>query len=154
MSNTEDISRVGQSLEGMPINNTTTIISTIGNHSELGEILEDLRLAPYESWAEMDQYENYGFRELFIQWAIGKNRPFLFALSDKRRPIVRIFHSAKKYAGKFGAEDHHAGEVVVFVRECTERKEPTLVLIQPGKLTTPQKETMASNENMDTWEYY
>ena len=44
---TEDISRVCHSPEGIAINNATNVISTIFNRYKLGEILEDLRLAPY-----------------------------------------------------------------------------------------------------------
>ena len=49
-SDTEDISRVVYYPEGLGINNATTVIDTIGNCCELGDILEDLRLAPYYSW--------------------------------------------------------------------------------------------------------
>ena len=56
-----NIYRVGQSLVGLTIlNNSTTVISAIGNRGETGEILEDLRLAPYESWPNMKQYEKEG----------------------------------------------------------------------------------------------
>ena len=48
-SNTEDISRVGNYLVRIPISNSTIVIVTIGNRGELGEILEYLRLSPYES---------------------------------------------------------------------------------------------------------
>ena len=56
-SNAEDISRVGHTPEGIPISNSNTFIVVIGNCCELGEILEDLRIAPYDSWGEMEQYE-------------------------------------------------------------------------------------------------
>lgn len=42
--------RVGKSPGGIAINNTTTVIVTIGNRLDLGEILEELWLSPYESW--------------------------------------------------------------------------------------------------------
>ena len=48
-SNTYNIYRVGQSPEGLDINNATTVIFTIGNRCNLGEILEDLSLAPNDS---------------------------------------------------------------------------------------------------------
>ena len=48
-SDTEDVSRVGQSLVGIPINNSTTVIDNTGKRGEVGKILEDLRLAPYDN---------------------------------------------------------------------------------------------------------
>ena len=48
-------------------------------------------------------------------------------------------------------EDHHVSEVVSFSRERTEQRKPIPVLIQPGKLTTPRKETMTPKDNTETW---
>ena len=50
-----------------------------------------------------------------IQWGLGHTSPVLFALADKKRPIVCILHSATKYVGEFGVEAHHDGEIVSFV---------------------------------------
>ena len=51
---TEDISRLEKSLEGLPIfNNSTNVIATIVNHGEIGEIMGDLSITPYESWDSM-----------------------------------------------------------------------------------------------------
>ena len=70
--NTEDISRVGKSFEEIHIlNNSTTVIATIGNHGEPGEILEDLKLAHHASWLDMEQYEKEGSRELLLKWVLG-----------------------------------------------------------------------------------
>ena len=49
----EDISRVGQSPDGLAISNSTTVIVSIGNFRELGEIFEDLRFSPYNIWSEI-----------------------------------------------------------------------------------------------------
>ena len=57
---------VGQSPKVIGITNSTNFISTIGNHWRLGEILEDVRLASYESWGEMEQCKNEGSRDLFL----------------------------------------------------------------------------------------
>ena len=65
---------------------------------KLGEILEYLRFSPYDIWDEMDQYNKEGLRYLFLQWVLGQTYPFLFALEDKNRLIVRILHSETKYA--------------------------------------------------------
>ena len=100
--NTEDIYRLGQSSKVIPIDNSTTVISTIDNNCKLGEILEDIMLSPYGSQGEMEQYEKEGTREFFLQLAIGNTSPLLFALSEKKRPIVRILHSETKYVGEFG----------------------------------------------------
>ena len=48
---------VGQSPSAVGINNATNDISTIGNRGEIEEILEDLRLAPYDTWGVMEQDE-------------------------------------------------------------------------------------------------
>ena len=56
---TDYIYRVGQYLKELPIfNNSTTVIFAIRNRGELGDILEYLRLVPYESWADMENYDN------------------------------------------------------------------------------------------------
>ena len=52
---------------------------------------------------------------MFLHWEIGQTRIIFFEFTNKKRPIVRILHSAMKYAGEFGVEDYHEGEVVVFV---------------------------------------
>ena len=85
---------------------------------------------------------------------IGQTSPVLFALADKKKPIVCILHSSIKYAGEFVVEYHHSGEVVAFVGELTERKETIPVLIQRGNLKTPQKETMVPKDNTYMWKYY
>ena len=51
---------------------------------------------------------------------------------------------------KFGVEYHHGGEVVVFVEEITEWRDPNPLLIQPGRLATPQKETIVTKVNKET----
>ena len=76
--------------------------------------MEDLRITPYESWGEMEQYAKEGSRELFLQWYLEQTRPELFAHLDKKMPIVCTLLSETKYVGEFGVEDSHAGEVVVF----------------------------------------
>ena len=38
-------------------------------------------------------------RELFLQWDLGNTSSVLFSLEYKNRPVVRILHSATKYAG-------------------------------------------------------
>ena len=115
-----DFSRVGQYLKGLPIlYNSNTVIFAIGNCGEPGEILEGIRLASCESWSNTEQYEKEGSRELFLQWALEQTRPVFFAFTEKKRPIVHTLHSSMKYAGEFGVEDYHEGEVVVFVRDLT-----------------------------------
>ena len=57
-SDTEGVYRVRQSIEVIPINNSTNFIFAIGNLDELGEILEDLRLFPYDIWEDMENYDN------------------------------------------------------------------------------------------------
>ena len=109
------VSRAGKSPKGIYINNATHFVSTIGNCYELREILEDLRLAPYESYVGMEQYEKEGYREFFLQWEIGQTPPFFFVLVDNKITIVRILYLATKYVGEFGVEDCHSGEVVAFV---------------------------------------
>ena len=52
---TGDISVVGQSPKGIGTNNATNVISTIGSHCELDEIVDYLSLAPYEIWELMEQ---------------------------------------------------------------------------------------------------
>ena len=69
-SDNDDIFRVEQYLKGVSINKSTTVISTIVNHSELGDILKDFRFTPRENWEEMGQYENEGSRERFVQWTL------------------------------------------------------------------------------------
>ena len=55
-SDTDDTSRVEQSFKGIHMNNSTTVIYIVGNRGKIGEILEDLKLVPYENWLEMEQY--------------------------------------------------------------------------------------------------
>ena len=51
-------------------------------------------------------------------------------------------------------EDHHSGEVVSFVIECIDQRDPTSVLIQLENLRTPRKQkTMMKNDN-ENCEYY
>ena len=69
-------------------------------------------------------------------------------------PIVKMLHSATKYAGDFGVDDHHAGEMIEFNGWGTDRRDPTPVLKHPGNLTTPWRETMVTKDNAETWEYY
>ena len=83
---------------------------------------------------------------MFLQWELERNIPVLFLLENKRRLIVHILKSEMKYAGEFGVEDHHAGEVVPFTRDHTEMRDLTTVLIQPGNLKTLRKETMVKRE--------
>ena len=133
-SDMEDISRLGNSLKGLPIlNKSMNIIANIGNCTDPGYILEDLRIAPHESWSYMDQYEMNFLMELFIQWFLGLTSPVLFSFSKTKWPVVRILHSETKYEGGVEVEYHHAGEVVAFVREHKERRDLTPVLINPGK---------------------
>ena len=47
-------------------------------------------------------------------------------------------------------KDHHAGEVAVFVVSCSERRDLTQVLIQPGNLPILRKETMALKDDTET----
>ena len=65
-----------------------------------------------------------------------------------------ILHSETKYEGGFGVEYHHAGGVVAFVRERKERRDPTPVLINPGKSEMAWKEMMVLKYNTETWKYY
>ena len=51
-------------------------------------------------------------------------------------------------------EFHHSKEVVLFVRDGTEQRELTPVLIKPVNLTTPQKKKTATKDNLEMWEYY
>ena len=48
-------------------------------------------------------------------------------------------------------EDKYIRELVVFVRECTERRDPTPVLIHPINQTTLRKETMVPKYDTETW---
>ena len=98
MSNTKDTS-LGHPPKVLDINNSTTVISAIGNCCDLGDILEDLRISPYNICEEMDQYEKEGSIYLFIQWALGQTRRLCFALADKKIPIVRIIFSNGEYGG-------------------------------------------------------
>ena len=53
---TEDIPRLGQSLEGLPIlNNYTTVITAISHRGEIGEILGDHIIYPYDSFLDIEQ---------------------------------------------------------------------------------------------------
>ena len=88
---------------------------------------------------------------MFLHWELGKFRLFLFEFTNKKRPIVRILHSATKYTGEFGVEDHHSKEVVALIRDRKERRDPTPVLIQTGNLTTARKENMAPKDDTETW---
>ena len=72
-------------------------------------------------------------------------------LKNKKITIVHILHSATKYEGEFVVEDHYAGEVEEYFGERTDWREPTIVLIHPGNLTTPHKETMVPNYDTYTW---
>ena len=65
--------------------------------------------------------------------------------------IVCILHSSTKYTEEFGVEYHHAGGIVVLVRDHTENREPMLVLIQIGNPKTAQKETMVLKDDTKTW---
>ena len=76
---------------------------------------------------------------LFFQWELGPTSLVLFVSADKRRTIVCILLSEKKYAGEFGVEDHHVGEVVAFVGYRLERREMTPILIHPRNLAMAQK---------------
>ena len=60
---------------------------------------------------------------------------------------MRIIYSKTKYAGEFVVEDHHTGEVLVFVRDRREIREPTPILIHPGNPTTALKERMVLKDN-------
>ena len=51
---------------------------------------------------------------------------------------------------KFGVEYHHGGEVVVFVEGIIEWRDPNPLLIHPGSLTSPQKETIVPKVNKET----
>ena len=59
---------VGKTPKGIGINNTKNVIATIGKHINLMDILEYLRLSPYEIWWEMEHNEKNGSRELFLHW--------------------------------------------------------------------------------------
>ena len=76
---------------------------------------------------------------MFTQWELGDTNLVFFVLSDKKIPKVSILHWATNYMGKFGVEDHHVREVVLFVREHTERRYTTPVIINPVNLTMLQK---------------
>ena len=52
---------------------------------------------------------------MFLQWSLGYTSPLLFALIDKKSPIMHILHSETKYVEQFGVKDHNTGEVVTFV---------------------------------------
>ena len=64
----------------------------------------------------MEQYDKEEFRFFLLQWMLGQTIPDFFALGDKKRQIVRILHSAMKYAREFGFNNHHAESVVMLVR--------------------------------------
>ena len=91
---------------------------------------------------------------MLLQWELGQTIPVLFSLADKKRLIVSILHSATKYAGEFRVENHHAGEVVAFVGEHTERRDPMLALINSVNLKNPRKEKMVPKDDTEVWEYY
>ena len=55
-SDTEDISIIGKSLEGLPIlNNYTTVITAIRHRGEIGEILGYHIIYPYDSFLDIEQ---------------------------------------------------------------------------------------------------
>ena len=91
---------------------------------------------------------------MFLQWEIRQTSPVLFSLEDKKRPHMCILHLATKYAGGFGVEDHHAGEVVVFIRDRKGIRGLMPVLTKPGNLTPAQKYTMVTKDNTEMWKYY
>ena len=84
---------------------------------------------------------------MFLQWSLVYTNPVFSAITENKRLVVRTLNSVLKYMGEFGVEDLHANEVVSFVGEHTERREPTHVLIQPGNLTTPQKYMMVPKDD-------
>ena len=51
-------------------------------------------------------------------------------------------------------EDHHSGEVVSFVIECIDQRDPTSVLIQLENLRTPRKQKMMMKNDNENCEYY
>ena len=77
--------------------------------------MEDLRLAPYASWGEMEQYAKEGSRDFFLQCVLGQTSQVFFALAENKGPIVRIINSNTNYVGEFGVEDHHERELVAFL---------------------------------------
>ena len=74
--------------------------------------MEELRLTPYDSWGEIEQYGKDGSREFFLQWEIGQTNSVFFDLAENTRPIVHIYHFATKYVGEFLVKDHHPGGLV------------------------------------------
>ena len=88
---------------------------------------------------------------MLLQWVLVHTNSVFFALTDKKRQMVRILHSATKYTGKYGAEDHHVVDVLELIRECTEIRELMLVLIHPVKLKMEQKKMMVPNNDMEMW---
>ena len=92
-------------------------------------------------------------REFFLQWELGYNSPVLFDLSEKKMPIVRIIHSATKYAGGvyIGGPPCRGG-IRIFSKH-TERRELTPVMIHPGNPTTTHMETMSPKDDKETWGY-
>ena len=95
-----DISMLEHYHEGIGINNSKDIITTIGNRFKLGEILKDVRLGPYESWGKWNSLIRMGYRELFLHWEIGHTNPVLFALADKKHPCANTSFG-NKVCGEF-----------------------------------------------------
>ena len=56
LSDTEDISRIGQSLNGLHVNNSTTVISTVVNICKIVDIFQDVSLAPNKRWGGIEHY--------------------------------------------------------------------------------------------------
>ena len=61
--------------------------------------MKGLILPPYEEWGRMEQPVRDGLRDFFLQWELNQTHTLLFALADKKRPILRILHFASKYVG-------------------------------------------------------
>ena len=57
---------------------------------------------------------------------MGQVLQILFALADKKRPLVRLLHSMAKYVGGVGVQDHYASDVTVFIGERKEARDPTV----------------------------
>ena len=47
-----------------------------------------------------------------------------------------------KYVGEFGVDYYHSRDIFKFVRERTDERETTPVLIHPGNVKIPWKETI------------
>ena len=66
---------------------------------------------------------------MLLWWELGQTSLVFFVLADKKRPIARIIPSCNEECGGVGIEDDHAGEVVAFIGDRKEKREPTLVLV-------------------------